>query len=76
MARWSPCKRRAFIRKIQALGFSPPEPGGRHFYVRYGAFTLALPNNDEYSVNQVKMLVREVERTLGRKMSLDEWQDL
>jgi len=33
MAKWMPCKRRDFIKKLRKLGFEPPEPGGRHFYM-------------------------------------------
>jgi len=76
MAKWSPCKRRTFIKKLIALGFSPPEPGGRHFYMRCGTYTLALPNNREYSVNQLKILLKEIEHILGREISLKEWQAL
>jgi len=56
------------------MGFGEPEPGGRHFYLRHGTFTLTLPNNLEYSVPQVKMLVKEVEDGIKRKISLEEWQ--
>jgi hypothetical protein len=76
MAKWAPCKRRVFIRKLVGLGFSPPEPGGRHFYMRYGTHTLAIPNNAEYSVPQLKTLLKEVKQITGRKISLPEWQDL
>jgi len=43
MAGWTPCERRDFIRKLRALGFSRPEPGGRHFYMRYGEHTIPSP---------------------------------
>ncbi len=76
MARWAPCKRLVFIRKLVRLGFSPPEPGGHHFYMRYGTHTLAIPNNAEYSVAQLKALLREVIHIVGRKISLSEWQGL
>jgi hypothetical protein len=76
MARWAPCKRRIFIRKLTRLGFSSPEPGGRHFYMRCGTRTLAIPSNPEYSVPQLKMLLKEVEHIIGKKISLEEWQDL
>jgi hypothetical protein len=76
MAKWAPCKRRVFIRKLAGLGFSPPEPGGRHFYMRYGTHTLAIPGNAEYSVPQLKALLREVEHIIGRKIPLQEWQSL
>jgi len=76
MAKWAPCKRRVFIRKLVRLGFSPPEPGGRHFYMRYGVHTLAIPNNAEYSIPQLKTLLKEAEQIMGRKISLREWQEL
>ena len=58
------------------MGFDQPEPGGRYFYMRYGTHTLAIPNNSEYSVPQLKMLIREVERILKRRISLKEWESL
>jgi hypothetical protein len=76
MNRWTPCKRRVFIKKLRKFGFEPPEPSGRHFYMRYGTYTLPIPNNPEYSVPQLKMLLKEVERILGKKISLDEWEEL
>ena len=76
MARWAPCKRAVFISKLVMLGFGPPEPGARHSYVRYRTHTLAIPGNPEYSVPQLRMLIREVEQIMGRKVSLREWQEL
>lgn len=74
--KWTPCKRRVFIKKLKKPGFSNPEPGGKHFYMRYGTYTLAIPNNPEYSVPQLKMLLKEIESILGRKISLEEWKKL
>lgn len=76
MPKWTPCKRRNFIKKLMKLGFSAPEPGGRHFYMRYGSNTLPIPNNPEYSVPRLKMMIRELERIIGRKISLEEWEGL
>ena len=76
MARWTPCKRIDFIRRLRSLGFKKPEPGGRHFYVRYAEHTLIIPNNSEFSIPQLKMLLRQVEKILERKISLGEWQKL
>jgi len=76
VARWTPCKRTDFIKKLRALGFRPPEPGGRHFYMRYGKYTLTIPNNPEFSVPQVKMLLKQIDKILTRKISLEEWQSL
>ena len=71
-----PCKRRDFIKKVRELGFNPPEPGARHFYMRYDTYTLTLPNNPEYSIPQLKMFLKEIEDILKKKISLQEWQKL
>jgi len=76
MGKWNPCKRRDFIKKLKKLGFEPPEPGGRHFYMRYGTYTLTLPGNKEYSVPQIKMLLNEIEYGINRKISIEEWSKL
>jgi len=44
--------------------------------MRYGTYTLSIPRNVEYSVPQLRMLLKEVEEIMGRKMSLQEWQSL
>ena len=76
MCKWTPCKRRDFIRKLKKLGFESPEPGGSHFYMRYGTFTLTLPNNKEYSIPQMKMLLKEIELGMKKKISFEEWEKL
>jgi len=76
MVKWMPCKRRDFIKKLRKLGFEPPEPGGRHHYMRYGTYTLTLPSNKEYSVPQIKMLLNEIERGINKKISLQQWDEL
>ena len=37
---------------------------------------LALPSNDEYSVPQLRMMIRQVEGILGREIGADEWATL
>jgi len=76
MPKWNPCKRRDFIKKLQRIGFGPPEPGGRHFYMRCGTCTFTVPSNPEYSIPQLRMLLREIEEGIGRKVPLDEWKHL
>jgi len=76
MARWAPCKRREFIKKLRGLGFGPPEPGGKHHYMRYGTYTLTLPSNREYSTPQIRMLLNEIERGTGLGITADKWQSL
>lgn len=66
MARWTPCKRTEFMRKLRQLGFTGPEPGGKHAHMRYRRYTLTLPNNPEYSVQQVKTLLQQIALVLGR----------
>lgn len=73
MPSWSPCKRREFIRKLRRLGFSDPEAGGRHWFMRHGSFTMSLPSNTEYSVPQVRMLLREIERGCGIRVPCRRW---
>jgi hypothetical protein len=34
---------------------------------------LTIPSNDEYSVAQLRMMIREVEEIINRSISLDEW---
>ena len=76
MGRWKPCKRKDFIKKLKKLGFGSPEPGGRHFYMRPHTYTLTLPNNKEYSVAQIKMLISEIEHGIGKKISIREWENI
>ena len=76
MHKWKPCKRRAFIKKLKRLGFASPEPGGSHFYMRYGTYTFTVPGNQEYSVPLVRTLLKEIEQGIGREIPLDEWESL
>jgi hypothetical protein len=34
---------------------------------------MTIPSNDEYSVPQLKMMLKEVELIISRKISLEEW---
>ncbi|HEV2176517.1 MAG TPA: hypothetical protein VGW33_04850 [Terriglobia bacterium] len=40
----------------------------------YGEKRLAIPPNAEYSVAQLRMMVREAGLIVGRSIALDEWQ--
>ena len=76
MSRWTPCKRRDFIRRLRRLGFDGPFVGGQHHFMVFGTDRLSIPSNAEYSVPQLRVLVREVEAIIGRSIPLDEWQSL
>lgn len=42
----------------------------------FGQHRLAIPSNPEYSVPQLRMMLRELEEILGRRVPLDEWSRL
>jgi hypothetical protein len=75
-SRLGPIKRRDFVRKLRALGFDGPEPGGRHEIMTYRNFALAIPSNSEYSPAQHRELLREVGTIFGREITRDEWTRL
>ena len=76
MSRWTPCKRRDFIRKLRKLGFSGPLAVTRHQFMIFGTHRLALQSNQEYSVPQLRMMIHETQEILNREISLQEWRNL
>ena len=76
MAGWHPLKRREFIRRLRALGFNGPHRGTRHEFLVFGQKRQTVPSNPDYSLPQLKMLLRQVEAVLGRKITSDEWDRL
>ena len=76
MAAWRPLKRRDFIRKLRALGFDGPYSGTRHQFMISGQHRQTIPTNAEYSVPQLRLLLRQVEAILARPVALEEWNSL
>ena len=76
MSRWNPCKRRVFVRRLRRLGFEGPLAGTRHHFMVYENHRLAIPSNAEYSVPQLRMMLREAEDIIGRQVTVDEWNSL
>jgi hypothetical protein len=76
MLRWTPCKRREFVRRLRTLGFEGPYSGARHQFLVFQHYRLTVPSNAEYSVPQLRMLIREVEDILARQLLPDEWNRL
>ncbi len=76
MPGWRPIKRREFVRKLRALGFSGPEHGTKHEFMIFRERRQTVPSNPEFSVPQVRMLLRQVEAIVGRKISAEEWAGL
>ena len=76
MSQWSPCKRKDFIRRLRKLGFDGPFSGTRHQFMVYKEHRLAVPSNREYSVPQLKMMLRETEAIIGRDITAENWMTL
>ena len=76
MSRWRPCKRPKFIRRLRKLGFDGPYSGTRHQFMVYQQHRLAIPVSPEYSVPQLRMMLREVAEIVGHEISADEWRHL
>ncbi|WP_334935102.1 hypothetical protein [Nostoc sp.] len=64
------------MKKLRLLGFDGPFSGTRHQFMVYGEHRLTIPSNDEYSVPQLRLMIREVEVILERKITLEEWNSL
>jgi hypothetical protein len=73
---WTPYKRRDFIRKLRRLGFDGPFAGTRHEFMVFSQKRIAIPSNAEYSVPQLRILIREVEHIVGREIRAEEWVSL
>ena len=76
MSRLTPCKRKDFIKKLRKLGFESPKSGTRHQFMVYQQYRLTIPSNTEYSVPQLKMMIREVEAIITRQITIHEWNEL
>ena len=71
MSRWTPCKRRDFSHRLRKLGFDGP------FLVHViSLWFMSSIVWAEYSVPQLRMMLREVEEIIGRKITVDEWNRL
>ena len=76
MSRWTPCKRQDFMRRLRKLDFSGPYSGTRHQFMVHEQCRLAIPSNLEYSVPQLRMMIREVEEIVGYEITADAWSKL
>jgi hypothetical protein len=61
------------VKKLRLLGFEGLFSGTRHQFMVYGEYRLTIPSNNEYSVPQLRMMIREVEVILEREITLEEW---
>ncbi len=74
--KWKPCKRGDFVKKLRALGFEGAYSGAKHQFMVFGQNRLKIPSNSEYSVSQLRMMLREAEEIIERKISVEEWNGL
>ncbi|MBI5561875.1 MAG: type II toxin-antitoxin system HicA family toxin [Deltaproteobacteria bacterium] len=61
---------------MRNIGFDGPFSGARHQFMIYGQHRLAIPSNMEYSIPQLRVMVKEIEEITGRRISADEWDSL
>jgi hypothetical protein len=64
------------MRRLRALGFEGPFSGSKHQFMTFAGHRQTIPSNNEYSVPQVRMMIREIERIVGREITASEWNDL
>lgn len=76
MSRWTPVKRSVFVRRVRKLGFEGPYAGARHQFLVSGNHRLTVPSNAEFSVPQLRLLLREVGAMIGRNVNREEWEAL
>lgn len=76
MSQLAPCKRSEFIRRLGRLGFDGPYSGSKHQFLVLGNSRLTVPSNSEYSVPQLKMMLREAGDILGSNIEANEWNKL
>lgn len=76
MSRWSPCKRNDFVRRLRRLGFEGLYAGGKHQFMVWKGHRLTIPSNAEYSVSQLRMMLREIEAIVGHPISSKAWNSL
>ena len=65
----NPLSRRELVRKLKALGFEGPFPGGRPQWMRRGNLRLTIPNPHPGAIDPG--LIRRILRQAG--LTLDEW---
>ena len=76
MSRWTPCKRNVFIRKLHRLGFEGPFAGTRHQFMVFQKHRMTVPSNAEFSVPQLRLMIRELESVLSRRITQETWAQL
>ena len=71
MAGLNPVSRRELVRKLKALGFEGPFPGGKHHWMRRGGLRLTIPNPHKGGIDPG--FIRRILRQAG--ITVEEWMD-
>jgi hypothetical protein len=61
---------------LRNLDFDGPFSGTKHQFMVYRQHRLAIPSNTEYSIPQLRFMIRAIENMIGRTISADEWNRL
>jgi len=61
---------------MRLLGFDGPFSGTRHQFMVFGQHRLAIPSHSEYSISQLRLMLREAAGILGRTISMEDWNQL
>jgi hypothetical protein len=61
---------------LRRLGFDGPYSGSKHQFLVFEHHRLTVPSNSEYSVPQLKMMLREAADIIGRDIEAEEWNNL
>jgi predicted RNA binding protein YcfA (HicA-like mRNA interferase family) len=69
MPNLNPVSRREFVRKLKALGFEGPFPGGKHQWMRRAGLRITIPNLHRGAIDPG--LIRRILRQAD--VSVDEW---
>ena len=64
-----PVSRRELVRKLRALGFEGPYPGGKHQWMRRGALRVTIPNphGGEIDPGLIRRILRQAD------IAIKEW---
>jgi predicted RNA binding protein YcfA (HicA-like mRNA interferase family) len=65
----SPVPRRELVRKLKALGFDGPYPGGKHQWMRKGTIRIIVPNPHAGDIDPG--LIRRILRQAG--IAVEDW---
>jgi hypothetical protein len=61
---------------LRRLGFDGLYSGSKHQFMVFRQQRLTIPSNTEYSIPQLRMMLREVEEIIERQITIDEWDKL